>query len=93
MRCAFVTSESGLGGGETSLLNLLRAGSSEGWTPLLVCPAGKLFEAARALDIEVREVRFPDVRLALGFLPLLSVRTVPELGRVLRSSGSRDHTR
>lgn len=87
MRIAFVTSESGLGGGETSLLNLLRAGKGEGWDPLLVCPAGRLSRAARAREIEVREFRFPDVHLALGFVPLLSVRTVRELGCLLCDSG------
>ena len=88
MRTAFVTSESGLGGGETSLLNLLSAGRSAGWNPVLVCPAGSLSEAAKAQGVEVREVRFPDVHLALGFLPLLSIRAVREMGRLIRDSGA-----
>jgi len=84
MRVAFVTSESGLGGGETSLLNLMRAGRAEGWYSLLVCPAGSLSRAARALGIEVHEVEFPDAHLVLGLLPCCSVRGVRVLSRVFR---------
>jgi D-inositol-3-phosphate glycosyltransferase len=71
MRIAFVTSESGLGGGETSLLNLIRAGN-ELWQSLLICPPGVLSDDARSHGIAVRNMDFPDAHLRLQMLPSFS---------------------
>lgn len=54
IRVAYITDAVGLGGGETSLLNYLEACAASGVIePILVCPEGDLWTAARRHGIRV----------------------------------------
>ena len=84
MRAAFVTSESFLGGGETSLLNVSTELGRLGWEPVLFCPAGDLACAASQRGIKVEQILLPDAHLYGGIVPALSLSTVRTLAAGLR---------
>jgi len=74
LRAAFLTSYTGLGGGETSLLSLLGALDRERVEPVLVCPReGELPAAARRLGVEVRIAPWRPARIL--FVPALAARS------------------
>ena len=83
VRVAYVTDKSGLGGGETSLVNLLESLPTLGIEPVLMCPEGELADAAKEAKVYVSVVRFPDVHLRVGLVPTFSLRTVRDLSRRL----------
>ena len=64
MRILFVNQWSGLGGGEISLLRILKRLPREQVEPILACPPGALAEGASALGVEVLPIRMPPVRRA-----------------------------
>lgn len=74
LRVAFVSSYTGLGGGETSLLALMAALDRERVEPVVVCPReGQLPAAARGLDLEVRIV--PWRPSSILFVPWIAARS------------------
>jgi glycosyltransferase involved in cell wall biosynthesis len=74
VRVAFVSSYTGLGGGETSLLALMAALDRERVEPVVVCPReGQLPAAARTLDIEVRIMPWRPSNIL--FVPWMSARS------------------
>jgi len=74
IRVAFLSSYTGLGGGETSLLALLAAIDHARIDPVLVCPRdGKLPEAARHLGIAVHLAPFRPA--SVWFVPSLAARS------------------
>lgn len=80
----YLTDMRSLGGGETSLLNLLTAFCNVGIRPVLLCPKGTLFREASALNIDLYEIEYPDVHLRAGFMPTFSVSTVVQIAKILR---------
>ena len=55
IKVAYITDATGLGGGETSLLNhLIVCRETSGLHPILICPQGSLEHRARALGITTR---------------------------------------
>lgn len=79
LKVLFATNISGLGGGETSLLNLLSTLKEYDFQPTLVCPPGQLHTRASQLGITTINLIFPPVRMFLGFVPLFSVFTIFKL--------------
>lgn len=75
----FATDISGLGGGETSLLNLLLALKEIGFQLVLVCPPGQLYDRASQSEITTIGLKLPRVSMILGFMPLFSVLTILKL--------------
>lgn len=75
----FATNISGLGGGETSLLNLLSTLKENGFQPTLVCPPGLLHNRASQLGITTINIIFPPVRMLIGLVPIFSVLTILKL--------------
>jgi glycosyltransferase involved in cell wall biosynthesis len=72
-RILFLSAYSGLGGGETSLLNLMGALDRRRFAPALVCPReGLLPQRARALD--VRTTIVPYRGASIWFVPQLWAR-------------------
>jgi glycosyltransferase involved in cell wall biosynthesis len=81
VRALFLSSYTGLGGGETSLLALLGALDRARIVPLLVCPReGQLTEAARALKVDVRVI--PWRAAPVWFVPAIWTRA-PAVSRLL----------
>ena len=80
----FLTDMRGIGGGESSLLNLLTAFCNTGVRSVLLCPKGDLFHEASALNIDLYEIEYPDVHLKYGFIPTFSVSCVVKIVRILR---------
>jgi glycosyltransferase involved in cell wall biosynthesis len=78
-RAAFFTEQSGIGGGESSLLNLILMAQEQGHKIRLFCPPGSLAETARSRGICVTATLFPPAHMRLGVLPTLSIRTVWKL--------------
>ena len=72
----------GLGGGETSLLNLLAALVSRGIRPVFICPKGALFRDASTLEIDLYPMEYPDVHLRGGIIPSLSLSSVFRIARL-----------
>jgi glycosyltransferase involved in cell wall biosynthesis len=80
-RTLFLSSYTGLGGGETSLLALLRALDRSRVEPFLLCPReGQLTKAARRLNVPVRVA--PWRGAPAWFVPALWTRA-PAVARVL----------
>jgi glycosyltransferase involved in cell wall biosynthesis len=74
LKVAFVSSYTGLGGGETSLLSLLGAFERARVEPILLCPReGQLPEAARRLGVAVQIVPWRPANAF--FLPRPAART------------------
>lgn len=74
LRVAFVTTYTGLGGGETSLLALFGALDRTRVAPVLLCPReGQLTRAARGLGVEVAVVPWRGV--SAFFAPALAMRS------------------
>ena len=74
LRAAFLTSYTGLGGGETSLLALLGALDQDQLAPIVVCPRdGPLPNEARRLGVEVRIA--PWRASSTWFVPALAARS------------------
>ncbi len=82
---AYLTEKAGLGGGETSLLNLMRCMAERGHTPLLLCPSGALERKAREHRLLVHTMDYPDVHLRAGLFPIFSLSTVFSIYRVLKT--------
>jgi glycosyltransferase involved in cell wall biosynthesis len=72
----YSTNIAGLGGGETSLVNLLSSLQNHNFNPILVCPPGKLENRASRLGITTISLEFPPIRLYAGFIPLFSPLTI-----------------
>src|SRR5512138_2165364 len=85
-RILFATDISGLGGGETSLLNLLLALKEIGFQPILVCPPGPLYDRASHTEITTVGLKLPAVRMMLGFMPFFSVLTILKLFSVIKKN-------
>jgi len=81
-RPAFLTHMRGLGGGETSLLNLLEELSRNGIRPLFLVPMGDLFREASNLNIDIYHIEYPDVHLKFGFIPTFSIRTIIRIAQI-----------
>jgi glycosyltransferase involved in cell wall biosynthesis len=84
IRPVYLTDMRSLGGGETSLLNLLTVLCDAGIRSVLLCPKGDLFREASSLDIDLYEIEYPDVHLKAGFMPTFSVSCVVEIARILQ---------
>jgi glycosyltransferase involved in cell wall biosynthesis len=81
VRVLFLSSYTGLGGGETSLLSLFGALDRSRVEPLLACPReGQLTEAARRLDVQVRIVEWRGA--SVWFVPSLWTHA-PATARIL----------
>lgn len=81
VRVLFLSSYTGLGGGETSLLALLGALDRSRLSPFLLCPReGQLTDAARRLDVDVRVV--PWRAAPVWFAPPIWTRA-PAVSRLL----------
>jgi glycosyltransferase involved in cell wall biosynthesis len=50
----------------------------------LICPQGDLLNAARDIGLETIEMTYPDVHLRLGFMPVISIKAVIRLARLLK---------
>jgi glycosyltransferase involved in cell wall biosynthesis len=83
-KVAYLTDKAGIGGGETSLLNLLQSMVESGRQPILLCPEGELYHQAVALGISVHPTRFPNVHLRAGLIPTFSVPTVCYIYKVIK---------
>jgi len=68
-----------LGGGETSLLNLLSTLTEIGFQSVLICPPGQLYDQASQLKITTIGLKLPPIRMVLGLIPFFSVLTVLKL--------------
>jgi glycosyltransferase involved in cell wall biosynthesis len=84
LRPAFLTDMRGLGGGETSLLNLLSALKKNGLRPVLFCPDGSLFREALNLGIDIYSLEYPDVHLKASLIPTFSIKTVIRIAGLFR---------
>jgi glycosyltransferase involved in cell wall biosynthesis len=78
MRVLYVNHTARIGGGERSLLELLK-GLPEGVTPALACPEGELGAAARRLGIPV--VAVPEASPSFRLDPVRTPRGLVNLGR------------
>ncbi len=83
MRIAYVTEKAGLGGGETSLLNLIKDFHYMGDTVALLCPNGSLSARAQEAGCPVFESAFPDVHLIANVLPTVSLTALLHITRSL----------
>lgn len=83
-RILFSTSISGLGGGETSLLNFLTILKKNDFQPILLCPAGQLQQKAAHFGIDTINLDFPPVRMFLGIIPNFSLMTIFKLYRLIK---------
>lgn len=81
---AYLTEKAGLGGGETSLLNLMQCMAERGHTPLLLCPPGALERKAREHKLLVHTMDYPDVHLRAGLIPTFSLSTMFSTYRILK---------
>jgi glycosyltransferase involved in cell wall biosynthesis len=86
-RPAFLTDKRGLGGGETSLLNLLSALQRAGVRPVFYCAEGELFDEAARLELEVHPMEYPDVHIRAGIVPTFSLATVIRIIGCFRREG------
>jgi len=84
-KVAFITEQVDLGGGETSLLYLMKYMDGLGHDTFLFCPPGKFAEAAQKHGINVRLARFRDAHLRLGIFPTISLVDLTGLTRSLKS--------
>ncbi len=85
-KVAYITGMSGLGGGETSLLNLLQQMDREGNDTLLICPQGILYDTALKSNLHVIALDFPPLRRYLGIIPgSFPLKTVIELTKILKT--------
>lgn len=84
---AYLTEKAGLGGGETSLLNLMQCIAERGHTPLLLCPSGALELKAREHKLLVHTMDYPDVHLRAGLIPTFSLSTVFSICQILKKYG------
>lgn len=88
LRIVFLSSYTGLGGGETSLVALFGALDRSRAEPVLVCPRpGQLPEAAGRLGVDVRCVRWRPARNY--FVPILAARSAAAdaVRKTLRAAG------
>ena len=83
MRIAYITSMSGIGGGETGLLNTMQSTVALGHDPVLVCPPGALSQAAIERYLIVHTMDLPNVHLRGGFMPSVDVHVIRELRRTV----------
>jgi glycosyltransferase involved in cell wall biosynthesis len=83
-KVAFLTDKAGIGGGETSLLNLLQSMKENSHQPLLFCPEGEMSYRAAELGIPVHLTQFPNVHLRAGLIPTFSVPTVGYVYQVIK---------
>lgn len=83
VRPAFMTDMRSLGGGETSLLNLLSALCTSGIRPVLICPEGDLSRSARLLDLDLYEIEFPNIHLRLNFVPTFSISFILKISKII----------
>ncbi len=84
IKILFATHISGLGGGETSLLYLLSTFIENGFSPVLVCPSGQLYNKAEQLGITVVCLEFPPVRSFFGILPKFSFQTILKIYNIIK---------
>jgi glycosyltransferase involved in cell wall biosynthesis len=87
MRVVLLTEHSGIGGGETGILNLMPSLRELGIRPLLVCPAGPLNQTAHGLGLDVETLDLPPVHLRARIWPSLSPRTLGRLSKLIRTRG------
>ena len=85
VRVIYLTEIAGLGGGETSLLNLMQSIVDGNGKPLLLCPEGALYQRALHLNLPVVPIRLPPVRLYGGWFPMFSFPTISKIYHVIKN--------
>jgi glycosyltransferase involved in cell wall biosynthesis len=83
-RILFLTEKRSMGGGETSLLNLLSVRQSHSEFSLLVCPPGDLSMLAIKIEASYEACNFPNIHLRFGCIPTFSIRTAIRLWSLIR---------
>ena len=84
LNVAYITDAIGLGGGETSLLYLLRACQKDGRiNPILICPEGQLAQAGRTAGVKTCNVEITALRRQPWSRLSTYLRQTSSLARIL----------
>lgn len=83
-RPLYVTEIAGLGGGETSLLNLIGSMQEGSHATVLACPSGMLAERAAAMGVTTETLPLPKIRENGRLLPTFSPKAVRQLAGLIR---------
>lgn len=86
LKVGFLTNISGIGGGETSLINLLEQLKEYSHSPVLFCPKGELFNWAQEKGIVAQAVELPNVHLIARIVPQFSSSAVFHLMKIIRNN-------
>ena len=87
MKILYLTEIRGMGGGEVSLLSLLKSLIDNGDQAILICPMGELEFEARSMGVMVFPVEMKPLRRFLGVLPVFSLRSFFRIFWIIKHHG------